>query len=93
MVLTPFATIAHSKDTEHKTSKYCEQLQKQQADMTHTYNHSVALAVRYDGFLSWGYSKTGRDNIQEGTKKQVSALYHKYSVRLFCPMLLPYCPW
>lgn len=47
MVLTAFATIPHSKDMkEHKIFKYCEQLQKQQADVTCTYNHSVALVPK-----------------------------------------------
>lgn len=31
-------------------------------------NHPVALAGSYDGFLSWEYSRRGRDNIQQGTK-------------------------
>jgi len=52
MVLTAFAAIPHSKDIkEHKTSKYCEQLHKQQADTTHMCSHFVALAGSYDGFL------------------------------------------
>lgn len=70
MVFTAFATIPHCNDMkERKPSKYCEQVQKQQSDMTHTYKHFVALAGSYDGSLSWGYSRRGRDNIQEGTKK------------------------
>lgn len=55
MVLTAFATIPLFKDMkEHKIFKYCEQLQKQQADVTCTYNHSVALVHSYGGFFSRG---------------------------------------
>lgn len=55
MLLTAFATIPHSKDMkEHKTFKYCEQLQKQQADVTCIYSHSVALVESYGGLLPQG---------------------------------------
>lgn len=44
MLLTAFATIPHSKDMkEHKTFKYCEQLQKQQADVTCIYSYGGLL--------------------------------------------------
>lgn len=55
MVLTALATIPHYKDMkEHKTFKYCEELQKQQADVTCMYNHSAALVDSYGGILSQG---------------------------------------
>lgn len=54
MVLTAFATIPHSKDMkEHKTFKYCEQLQKQQADVTCMYSH-LGTCRGHGGLLSQG---------------------------------------
>lgn len=69
MVLTAFATIPHSKDTkEHKTFKYCEQLQKQQAGVTCMYSHSVALAESYGGLLSQGKAGEEETIFRKGPK-------------------------